>query len=329
MLTVETSNHGIYFIVPQPALRNAIRAIIDHEQVLAALLLLNILLAIPKVRKYLTKIFSSSSFDFIYYWALIIRDDTIDSFDCRRAHHHYMVGNVHRERGRHEDSLRHFVDARNIVDELSSLGMKIDPIINVGCQANIASALSNQGLFTDAKDEYQNAIATLEKADEGNSIHAAKVYNNYAITLKNNGELEESAKSYNRALDIYRAFDGYGAEIARICSNLSLTLAKKGDLKTALDMCQQALHMKLRNKQIGPDHILTAITYNNKGTILRLMGKLDEALKCHQNALRIKTMNTEKNIISIAHSKRDLASVLFLRFQRSNIMKVNQEKVVR
>jgi len=310
-ILVEVGKNGIYLTIPQPTLRNiaeAAMSVLDY--LLPPLLVMNILLAIPQIRKYVAKIISSIVDPFIYYRALIMRDEALDSFDCIRAYHYYLAGKILRERGRYEESLTYFVDARNDLRELSTLGLNVDPISNVGCEVNIALALSDQGNFESAKKVLEKAVTTLDKFYGENSIHAAKVFNSYAIALKNNGELDESAIFYNRALEIYEAIDGCGSEIAKICSNLSLVLAKQGNLQEALKVCQRALDLKLDDELIGPDDISTAITYNNQGTILRLMGNLDESLKCHQLALGIKEMDSEKNALSIAQSCIDIASIL-------------------
>ena len=244
-----------------------------------------------------------------------MRDEALDKSDCIRAYHYYLAGKILRERGRYEESLSYFVDARNDLRELSILGLNVDPISNVGCEVNIASALSDQGNFVNAKKVLERAITTLDKFYGENSTHIAKVFNNYAIALKNNGELEESAKFYNRALEIYEAINGCGSEIAKIYSNLSLVLAKQGNLEKALKVCQRSLDLKLDDERIGPNDISTAITYNNQGTIFRLMGNHNESLKCHQLALRIKEMDSEKNALSIAQSCIDIASIFDVKSQ--------------
>jgi Tfp pilus assembly protein PilF len=60
----------------------------------------------------------------------------------------------------------------------------------------------------------------------------------------------------------------------------------KGDLDQAKDYYQRAL--KILQKQLGPNHVDVAASYNNIGMVCRDKGELDQAKDYYQRALKIR-----------------------------------------
>ena len=71
-----------------------------------------------------------------------------------------------------------------------------------------------------------------------------------------------------------------------ITTYIGLVYSKKGDLDQALDYYQRALEIK--EKQLGPNHVDVAVSYNNIGEVYSKKGDLDQAMDYYRRALEIK-----------------------------------------
>jgi tetratricopeptide (TPR) repeat protein len=82
---------------------------------------------------------------------------------------------------------------------------------------------------------------------------------------------------------------------------------KKGDLDQAKDYYQRALEIK--EKQLGPNHVDVALTYNNIGLVYREKGDLDQAKDYFQRALEIKEKQLGPNHVKVAHAYNNIGLV--------------------
>jgi tetratricopeptide (TPR) repeat protein len=70
--------------------------------------------------------------------------------------------------------------------------------------------------------------------------------------------------------------------VATSYNNIGAVHNKKGEYDQALEYCQKALAIWL--KQLGPDHPSVVTSYNNIGSVYQRTGEHDQALECYLKA---------------------------------------------
>ena len=149
----------------------------------------------------------------------------------------------------------------NILDQL-----KLDKALK------LANKKVKDGLRQEAKKIYQDILKKFPKNKGALSgiKTLARTYNSMAITLKEQGKLEEAIEAYTKALSIEPHY-------AEACYNMGITLQKQGKLEEAIEAYNKALSIK-------PDY---AKSYLNMGVTLHYQGKLNRAIDAYNKALSI------------------------------------------
>ena len=101
-------------------------------------------------------------------------------------------------------------------------------------------------------------------------------HNNLGVRLKEQGNLDQAAACYRRALELK-------PDYALACNNLAVVLTEQGKLDQAVAACRRALELK-------PDY---AEAFSTLATALKAQGKDGEALSCWQRALELKPDSAE------------------------------------
>ena len=314
MATVESiSRSGIHLSVTNPTLLVFADMIFwignsDWYYFAAFILAANIILAIHVAQK--RKVFYGASFiEPSRYKVLLFYDQLCGRSDLSTANKFYQLGMIMKSRGRYNDAICNFKEAKYIMEILSiTRETKYELFSIVECSTQIASSFGALGKYRKSRECFKMAISVIERKHGKDHIVIGTILNDMAIMLKNSGEYKQSMKCYQRALDIFESL-GNDKQIAIINSNLSLLYSRMEDYETALDCTQRALDMKLKSNISGDQSI--AFTHNNQGLILQKLGRLDDALKCHLLALKIKknTTDNKNDRLSLARSYFNIACV--------------------
>ena len=78
----------------------------------------------------------------------------------------------------------------------------------------------------------------------------------------------------------------------------------KGELDQAKDYYERAL--AIREKQLSPDHVDVAHTYNNLGTVYHAKGELDQAKDYYERALAIREKQLNPDHVDVARYYNNL-----------------------
>ena len=118
--------------------------------------------------------------------------------------------------------------------------------------------------------------------------------------------------------EIKNLFQGYGAlhsisqkfskpEIVEIYLFFAKTLRYHCSLNIAMEYCQVAL--EIQKKELGPNHVDVASSYNSLGMVNTDKGDLEKAKEYHQLALEIRKEQLGPNHVDVATSYNNLGTV--------------------
>lgn len=174
---------------------------------------------------------------------------------------------------------------------------------------NAASPLNNLGMAYAKQGDYEKAIESFKKAlavkpddmdahfglgkvysEQGKEDEAmfyynkvlnskpkeSMIYNNLAVMLVNQGRIDEAIAMYRRGIEAKLRFP------SALHVGLGTLLLQQGKIDEGIAELQTAVKLQ-------PD----ATAFNNLGAALLLKGKINEAMECHENAIRLDSKNAE------------------------------------
>jgi len=148
--------------------------------------------------------------------------------------------------------------------------------------------LRSRAQFTEAKKNYERALAIGEASYGPDHPDVAIVVNNLGGVLRDLIDMEGAKKNFERALAIGKS--AYGPDhphVAIYVNNLGRVLQDLGDMEGAKKNFERAL--AIDEAAYGPDHPTVAIRVNNLGSVLQDLGDLQGAKKNFERALAIFT----------------------------------------
>jgi tetratricopeptide (TPR) repeat protein len=149
-----------------------------------------------------------------------------------------------------------------------------------------ATEVNRSGLPARLAREVEHLRHAAHRADECDTEHAGRLFNNLGSVLKAQGDLAGAKKYYERALEIdEKALGPDHPNVARDINNLGSVLKAQGDLAGAKKYYERAL--EIDEKALGPDHPNVARDINNLGSVLKAQGDLAGAKKYYERALAI------------------------------------------
>jgi tetratricopeptide (TPR) repeat protein len=164
------------------------------------------------------------------------------------------------------------------------------------------------GAFAQARPLYERALALSEKRVGPDSAATSEILNNFALSLRDAGDLAAARPLLERALEINEKVLGpeHGAT-AMTVNNLALLLRNQGDLAAARPLFERTLARV--EKLFGVDHPATAASLGNLGLLLKDEGDLVAARKLLEQALAIdqKALGADH-----PHTANDLANLALL-----------------
>jgi tetratricopeptide (TPR) repeat protein len=142
------------------------------------------------------------------------------------------------------------------------------------------------GAFAQARPLYERALALREKCCGRDHPDTAETLNNFALSLREEGNDGAARALLERALAINeKAFGPAHAATATSVNNLALLLREQGDLAAARPLFERALAGV--EKMLGADHPATATSLGNLGLVLKDQGDLAAARALFERALAI------------------------------------------
>ena len=227
--------------------------------------------------------------------------------DEHASYLHYQRGMIMKSRGKYQNAFNDFYHAKWILESLMTGKVEYKLLIFsiAECSTQMASSLGALGKFKRAEEQFESAIADIERAHGKDHELIGAILNEMAITQKNSGKYAQSLQSYNRALRIFELSGGYERLIAIIKTNLSLVHIQMGNYELAVDCNREALKLK----QHGFDDQSISINHNTQGYIFQRMGQYDDALKCYRSAIEMKNRSPKINRLSLAQSYSNIAEI--------------------
>lgn len=113
-------------------------------------------------------------------------------------------------------------------------------------------------------------------------------YHNLADAYSNAMMHNNAISCYQKALGIAKISCKNYSLLGNIYSNLAATYAKINNYDKAIDYCQKALNVAQNSHAKTQDNVLIALIYDDLGNIFASKGELQEAIKFHNKALKIK-----------------------------------------
>jgi tetratricopeptide (TPR) repeat protein len=141
---------------------------------------------------------------------------------------------------------------------------------------NLGELYREQGKYEEAEPLYQRAIRLWEASVGPEHLYTAQGLNNLAIIYGEQGKYEEAEQLHQRALRIRdRVLGPEHPEAAQSLTNLAVLSSVQGNYLEAELLVMHALEIVERT--LGPQHPQTRVAHRFYGTILRAMGREEEA----------------------------------------------------
>jgi eukaryotic-like serine/threonine-protein kinase len=210
--------------------------------------------------------------------ATLERPDLRDDLSLR-ADFLEALGNQANDEGR-------FGPAVEYLREVLAIRRRIVPPVpdNVAsAQGNLARALSNAGFTAEARANHLEAIAAMERLLGSDHPKVALHHNNLGGSyMERDGNVVEARKHFLAAFAILEKMPDFKA-YPSVLNNLGELEREVGNYDQARVYHDAAL--ELRQRRLGPNHPVVAMTRLNIGNILRQTDHAEEALEQHRNAL--------------------------------------------
>jgi serine/threonine-protein kinase len=220
---------------------------------------------------------------------------TLDEAPLVQAEMYMVLARVYRSLAEHETAHKLSGQALTLLQKQASP----DSISLASAWTMRAYTLSSLGRYGEAEDAHRQA---LELTNPENSLAQAERLNNLGLALFSLGQLSESQKLLEEALNLRRDVLPESAELAASLNNLALVLAAQDQHEEAEPLYRASLEM--RRSVLGNEHPTTTYSMTNLATLLDQMNRLEEAETNYREALRLR-----RNIFGDDHPA--VASVLY------------------
>lgn len=160
----------------------------------------------------------------------------------------------------------------------------------------LANAFFNKGKFTDAIQLLNSGILFLSSHISPECIEISMLEDLLAQIYYEKSDYGYALSLANRSINIHSITDGNNT------LNYSESITTKGLIEIALENESEAINylqqaLEIRLQLLGPNHLLTGISYNNLGLAYRLIKKYEAADTCFNKA----SENYTKNISNKDH----------------------------
>eukprot|EP00586_Coscinodiscus_wailesii_P007588 CAMPEP_0172521362 /NCGR_PEP_ID=MMETSP1066-20121228/292539_1 /TAXON_ID=671091 /ORGANISM="Coscinodiscus wailesii, Strain CCMP2513" /LENGTH=398 /DNA_ID=CAMNT_0013304269 /DNA_START=644 /DNA_END=1840 /DNA_ORIENTATION=- len=265
---------------------------------------------------------------------------------------HVSMATVFKKKSMYDESMRAFEKALSmyedaIEDEVCEYDRKRCLIIKSADTLNsIGDIYLQKGELDIALEKYHAALLVTEKSipeseesDEVKShwsetlnIHWAETLNNLATVHAEKGNVQESLKIHNLALEMQMKYLGEdNIAVANTLNKIATINFKDRNFVVALKVFRQAL--KMRRKLLGWNHNSVADVLNNLGLVQLMMNQLDVAATTFSKALDVsctalgkqdlKTADIYANMGFLAEKQNDVIKAIYNFNKARKIYKIN------
>lgn len=157
---------------------------------------------------------------------------------------------------------------------------------------NLAESLEEQKQYEEAGALYRKGIPILQEAFGPKDFFLAKALNQFGWLYKNRGNLEQAESLYLRAMAIYESKSVNEPNIALVSKNLAEVYRKQGKYADAEAMYKKSI--LIREKTFDSSHISIALVLEDYSSMLKELGRLEEAELLEERITNIKVANGEE-----------------------------------
>jgi tetratricopeptide (TPR) repeat protein len=175
---------------------------------------------------------------------------------------------------------------------------------------HIGNFFFRQQDYPRALDAYKGAVM----CHEGNNVHIGAAYGNIGTVYWTTGDLTNAVTFLNKALEMHRYVESVhgldpdsSCEVSNSLYQIGLALSLQKDYETAMGTLKYC--RRLREKTLGSMHMDLARTIDAIGKIHLLLGELDDAMDCHQQALSMKCGLVRNSDSAVITSLMNIAAV--------------------
>ena len=159
--------------------------------------------------------------------------------------------------------------------------------IEIGDEDRIANANANLGILAQTRAEYAQAEERMRTAldhyrEIGHRFNEARALTNLGRFLVDQGRLDEAAEQLQRALEIRRTLQ-LPVHVANTLSALADIEMERGNWQQAMVQYQATLDTAREN----PNPAMEAAAWGDLSTVLRRLGRLDDARRSAAEAFRV------------------------------------------
>lgn len=234
-----------------------------------------------------------------YNWAL-------DVMHIEPSHHRISIGdileqmgNIHYSKGEIKASLQSYQDGlRSKQVDLGEDHPELSSLYH-----HIGNCLSNLGKTDEAVAHLEEAVRLKKLDSDGGYERDSDVLTIQGILDNLNGMPHEGLRSYELALQILVTKVSHRKEkVASLLHLIGCVYLMSGEHKKSMKLFEESLHA--RRKVLGFVHLDVASTLFNMAFLHQTRNRLDKALKCLEEALKIRQLrlpNSEK--VAVTHEK--------------------------
>lgn len=196
----------------------------------------------------------------------------------------------------------------NAAKELDTGLLKDQPESEAGIRATIGQILMNNGRPEEAQPLFEQALATVERAQPVDNVLLSSCLNNLGVIMRERGQFAQAEPLLTRSLAISEQFPGpERTGLASSLLNLAGIYSVQSQFAKAEPLFARAL--EIYEAAFGPDHLEVAGTLNNFADMYRSQGEFSKAESRYLRALAIREKLLGPAHPEVAQSLNNLAEV--------------------
>jgi tetratricopeptide (TPR) repeat protein len=185
-----------------------------------------------------------------------------------------------------------------------------DARLRAKLQARLALLLRQEGRFTEAIAQGENAISLMREVLGPEHPDIAAALNSLGVIFDDRGSFEDALRCYERALSIgVKVLGPMHPWQGRPLNNIGAVFLERGQPEKALPFFRRAL--AIWEKALDAHHFYVASAHGNIGAALRLLGRPREAIAEHKLALATLEATLGREHPMLANSVQNIGIVFF------------------
>jgi tetratricopeptide (TPR) repeat protein len=182
-------------------------------------------------------------------------------------------------------------------------------VLRASLAANVGRMLTGQGRYPEAAEQFELAIARLEKAFGPESLEAANVRIELGSVRLFQDRPEEALALHEAVLaQLRRALGPDHPEVARVLIEQAQARWQQQDYAESERVARTAL--ELLERSVGPEHPQVGFALNMLASAIQFQGRAEEALPLQERALRVMEGAEGAESSNVAIFMNNLAGIL-------------------